>query len=242
MNLPRTRLLAVILALSWTAQCAAQNSDYFVGKVVTEWLDDGRRMKLVEPFAYVDQVGVRWDAPAGWVVDGASIPRAAWSVIGGPFEGKYRNASVIHDVACEQKQRPWPYVHRVLYTAMLAAGVDSINAKIMYAAVYQFGPRWAHQIKVDSVPLGAVESTVGKLRASAYVSERVETQVVPIPRVGCPGGNSCAVSVPLPPNSASVTAVFHPLPPTIGQDDFEKLKAFVQANNPPLDAIERYRP
>src|SRR5712692_9140850 len=33
----------------------------------------------------------------------ASIPRAFWSVIGGPLEGQYRNASVFHDVACDQK-------------------------------------------------------------------------------------------------------------------------------------------
>jgi hypothetical protein len=36
----------------------------FDGRVVTEWLDDGRDMQLVEPFAYVDAFGTHWQAPA----------------------------------------------------------------------------------------------------------------------------------------------------------------------------------
>jgi hypothetical protein len=63
---------------------------YFEGRVIAEWLPDGRQMKLVEDFAYIDNASVRWDAPKGSVIDGASIPRVLWTVIGGPFEGKYR--------------------------------------------------------------------------------------------------------------------------------------------------------
>src|SRR5229473_500744 len=72
----------------------------------------------------------------------ASIPRAFWSVIGGPLEGQYRNASVFHDVACDQKSQPWKTVHRMFYNAMRWSGVYEIKAKIMYYAVYNFGPRW----------------------------------------------------------------------------------------------------
>jgi hypothetical protein len=98
-------------------------------------------MTLVQDFAYVDPSGLRWDAPAGAVVDGASIPRMAWSVIGGP-EGLCRKASVIHDVACDRRRQPWEKVHEAFYTAMLAAGVPAVTAKVMYAAVYHFCPRW----------------------------------------------------------------------------------------------------
>mgnify|MGYP001792979849 CR=1 FL=1 len=55
---------------------------------------------------YVDPKGHVWVAPASSVVDGASIPRSLWTFMGGPFEGKYRNASVLHDVADDQKNRP----------------------------------------------------------------------------------------------------------------------------------------
>ena len=115
---------------------------HFDGHVVARWHDDGRDMTLVEPFAYVDAAAVRWDAPAGAVVNGASIPRPFWSVIGGPFEGRFRNASVVHDVACVDRSRPWRQVHRMFYEACRCGRVNVVKAKTMYYAVYHFGPRW----------------------------------------------------------------------------------------------------
>ena len=114
----------------------------FEGEVVTRWNDDGRTMTLEKPFAYMDASGFRWSAPQGAVVDGASIPRIAWTIVGGPFEGPYRRASVIHDVACVDRNEHWLKVHRAFYTAMRASKVPTSKAKVMYAAVYHFGPRW----------------------------------------------------------------------------------------------------
>jgi hypothetical protein len=114
----------------------------FEGRVIGEWLDDGRRMRLIEPFAYVDPAGERWEAPSRSIVDGASIPRAFWAIVGGPFEGRYRDASVIHDVACVERKQPWEAVHRTFYEACLCGGVEPWRAKTLYAAVYHFGPRW----------------------------------------------------------------------------------------------------
>lgn len=54
----------------------------------------------------------------------------------------YRDASVIHDVACVARTRPWREVHETFYFAMRASGVGEVQAKVMYAAVYHFGPRW----------------------------------------------------------------------------------------------------
>ena len=67
---------------------------------------------------------------------------AFWSIIGGPFEDKYREASVIHDHYCDEKTDTWQNVHLVFYNGMRAHGVDPLKAKLMYAAVYNFGPRW----------------------------------------------------------------------------------------------------
>ena len=90
----------------------------FVGTVQAEFNTDGRSMTLLQPFKYVDPSGIEWLAPKGSTVDGASIPQVAWSMIGGPFEGRYLDASVIHDVACVEKTRPWNTVHEVFYFAM----------------------------------------------------------------------------------------------------------------------------
>lgn len=114
----------------------------FQGPLIVEFLRDGRSLRVLEEFNYVDGTGRDWIVPAGSVVNGASIPRAAWSIVGGPLTGKYREASVIHDVHCERRERPWQEVHRVFYEAMLESGMDEVQSKIIYAAVYMFGPRW----------------------------------------------------------------------------------------------------
>jgi hypothetical protein len=127
----------------------AQSFGKFLGAIRTEWLQDGRRMRLLSEFQYIDPQGKKWMAPAGSIIDGASIPKAFWSIIGGPFEGKYRAASVIHDVACDQKAEPWESVHEAFYWAMRASGVEALKAKVMFAAVYGAGPRWRHRRSVS---------------------------------------------------------------------------------------------
>lgn len=114
----------------------------FEGRVVAHWEDDGRSMTLLEPFGYRDPSAVHWPAPAGSLVNGASIPRVFWSLIGGPFSGRFRRASVVHDVACIDRTRPWRQVHRMFYDACRCGHVGVVKAKTMYYAVYHFGPRW----------------------------------------------------------------------------------------------------
>ncbi|WP_288933860.1 DUF1353 domain-containing protein [uncultured Sphingomonas sp.] len=137
--------VALPLGLAVVAlQAQAQEAARYIGKPVVD-LDggiDGRHVRLVQPFTFVDATGLRWDVPAGTMVDGASIPQPFWSLIGGPFEGKYRDASIIHDRYCVTKDRPWQKVHRMFYEAMLVSGVEPMKAKLMYYAVYRFGPRW----------------------------------------------------------------------------------------------------
>jgi hypothetical protein len=123
---------------------------YFEGDVRTLWLvegevgDDGpdRRMQLLEDFAFVDPNGVRWLAPGGSRIDGASIPRALWSIAGDPFSGTYRRASVLHDVACDARTQPSKVVHRMFYDAMVADGTSESQAVEFYTAVRLFGPHW----------------------------------------------------------------------------------------------------
>jgi DNA/RNA endonuclease G (NUC1) len=119
---------------------------HFEGQVRAEWLvhsGPDRSMRLLEAFAFVDDNGVRWDAPTGSVIDGASIPDFLWSAtVGTPFVGDFRRASVLHDVACQQRTRPHTQVHRMFYDAMVVDGVDVVRAESMYTAVRLFGPRW----------------------------------------------------------------------------------------------------
>jgi hypothetical protein len=104
-------------------------------------------MTLLSELRYTDPNGTIWNAPAGAKVDGASIPRSLWTFMGGPFEGKYRNASVLHDVAYEQHNRPWEDCDRMFYHAMRCSGVSAAEAGTMYYSLYRFGRHWKFPIK-----------------------------------------------------------------------------------------------
>lgn len=107
------------------------------------------------PFAY--QVASRWlvqtplgriSVPAGYILDGASVPRLLWSIY--PPDGLYRAAVTLHDLLYDhtgfipgyttgftRKQADW-----LLYWACVEAKVKERDAKIMYAAVRVFGGRF----------------------------------------------------------------------------------------------------
>ncbi len=98
--------------------------------------------QLSSEFNFLDPNGLMWGVPAGEKVDGASIPSAFWSFIGGPFSGKYINASVIHDYYCDVKTRTQHDTHRNFYYGMRASSVPLWRAKLMYWTVATFGPKW----------------------------------------------------------------------------------------------------
>ncbi len=127
---------------------------HFSGPVETRWESDGVTMVLLNELRYTDPYGQVWVAPAGSRVDGASIPRAFWSIIGGPFEGKYRNASVLHDVAYEEQKVPPEEADLMFYNAMRCAGVGATTAKTMYYVLLRHGRHWKHRQAqpVDQAP------------------------------------------------------------------------------------------
>jgi hypothetical protein len=120
---------------------------YYSGTIDTRWEADGRTMTLLTELRYTDPNGAIWIAPAGAQIDGASIPRALWSFMGGPFEGRYRNASVLHDVAYDQKSHPPAVVDRMFYNAMRCSGVGAVEAKTMYYSLLRFGRHWKFSVK-----------------------------------------------------------------------------------------------
>lgn len=123
---------------------------HFEGEAVTRWIrEDGadRRMELREALVFVRKNGERWEAKPGLQFDGASIPRALWSLSGSPFDGDYREAAIIHDQYCKDGRDGrcrWDSatVHQVFYEAMRALGVPGWRARIKWAAVRAFGPRF----------------------------------------------------------------------------------------------------
>jgi len=93
---------------------------------------------------YTDATGTVWKANAGDKTDGASIPDVFVPVIGDRFEPDFLPAAIIHDhyATDEHKVRPWTDTARVFYEAMITNETQVVKAKVMYYAVYVFGPHW----------------------------------------------------------------------------------------------------
>jgi hypothetical protein len=229
------RAYSLILILISTLPSVSRAAEFgeYVGSVRVEWLGDGRKMKLLEQFRYIDPKKVEWDAPAGWIIDGASIPQFAWSITGGPFEGKYRNASVIHDVACDKKERPWEAVHEAFYNAMRASDVEKAKAKIMYAAVYHFGPRWPLKT-TKIVPSFEVEPVIRNARVSEYPGSDVRVTVTEKTR-------SPYEVMTNQPIKAKVHFDVIPYASQLPKDEFNKLEQEIVEKDLSLEDIRKFR-
>jgi len=114
----------------------------FSGEPDAVWLtEDGtpdRRMRILSDFSFTDPDSRVWEARAGSVVDGASIPRALWTVVGSPYTGDYRRASIVHDIACDEaggnksKRRK---ADRMFFHGCRAGGCSIWEATILYLGV-----------------------------------------------------------------------------------------------------------
>jgi hypothetical protein len=138
----------LIFAIVAPAAVNADTQEYFgkfIGKlegVLNPTAQPRPTFTLKVDYRFDDPNGLQWVTPAEAVVDGASIPQAFWSFIGGPFEGEYLSASVIHDHYCRTRTRTAHDTHRNFFYGMRAANVPVWKARFMYWAVSTFGPDW----------------------------------------------------------------------------------------------------
>jgi len=202
----------LLVSPSWTVAAGS-----FSGHVKAEWNDDGRTMTLLDNFEYVDPRDRKWVAPKGHIVDGASIPRFAWPLIGGPFEGKYRDSSVIHDVGCDKHWAPWQVVHEVFYMGMITSGVQEWLAKVMYAAVYHFGPRWEQLVRVSGIP--ATQTPIARQQALEGAEPGSTAEILSV---------EPPVNFPFGPNTSTFTIRIAPPHQTMTQEQFDALRKEIE--------------
>lgn len=200
-------------------------SPHFIGTVDARWNLDGLTMTLLRDFHYVDGRGSDWDAEKGLVTDGASIPRIAWTIMGSPFTGAYRNAAVIHDAACIRKDHSWERTHEVFYEAMLTSHVSSLQAKLMYAAVFFKGPRWTLQTAII-VPQDIKKNDLPNLIAKLQ-QEQGATSSIPS-AVG-------VANAPLAGIADEIVVEFLPKNKSLGEHQFQALNEYIKRE-------ERMRP
>lgn len=191
---------------------------------------NGRCMTLQQSYSYVDRYGAKWEAWAQMRTDGATIPQAVWSIVGGPFEGLYRNAAVVHDAACKRQNRTWEDSARMFHEAMRANGVGVIRAYVMYVAVYMFGPHWKTVQEVQ-VGTGAEKSQVEQQLKRAFSLSTSLVSISPSATGEHGGSQTYAVTIS-PPDEAYVPDDF-----TAVRDAIEQ-QAGVNANRINLEWIK----
>ena len=116
------------------------NYGQFSDNPQTEWVSDpgqDRDMVMLRDFSYTDPDGKVWDAPVSSKINGASIPMPLWSTVGSPYTGDYRNASIVHDVACQKAKTvvDRKAADKMFYFACLAGGCSIPQARMLYLGV-----------------------------------------------------------------------------------------------------------
>ncbi|MGQ0673585.1 MAG: DUF1353 domain-containing protein [Hyphomicrobium sp.] len=220
----------------------------FKGTVKAEFLvpdspaDYYRDMRLLAPFGYVDPDGVSWDVPEGAITNGASVPWGFWNIVGGPYDGPYRDAAVIHDYYVEKKTRSWEDTHRMFFNAIQARGISDTLARTMYAGVRYGGPRW----ELAAVPPAPAKAQVVDVPAPPP-SPRSDT-----PPAGLRDPDSAAATappVPQPPDPKPLAPAEAHVPPvrSLGRStatdtemrNFDELRLWIEREKPSLDEIDR---
>ena len=103
-----------------------------------EHLLDGKRAILRTPYKYQMDSGEILYIPAGFYTDGASIPKAFWSIIGGPW-GKYLYAALPHDYGYYTQMHTREEVDRKFLIVMKELGVSWWKYGVMHRAVRDWG-------------------------------------------------------------------------------------------------------
>lgn len=138
--------LATVASSLAVASVLSAGIGTFLGKVAVEWDDENgfnrHRIKLLSDFGFEDPAGKKWIAEKGAALDGSSFTPVFEQMVGLPFVGEHRRASVLHDYYSQQLTESWQDVRRMYYAALLAEGMSEHEAKTAYAVLYGAGMRW----------------------------------------------------------------------------------------------------
>ena len=87
----------------------------------------------------VEVLGYRIKVKKGFDFDGASIPKALWSVYGNPLSGNFRIAALVHDVLYASETFPRELADAIFLDLMKQHEVGYVKRYTMYYAVRSAG-------------------------------------------------------------------------------------------------------
>ena len=115
----------------------------FLGAAVIDFEENGMAMRLRNHLMFRDAQGRLWSAPRGTVSRGGCLPPGVWNLLGPPFLGLHREASIIHEHYCQQRAGHPEEVHQMFYEACRASGVPDPLAKAALRELRSHGADWS---------------------------------------------------------------------------------------------------
>jgi hypothetical protein len=109
----------------------------FNGNVILEELD-GSFWKLQNDFSYEND-NVKITVKSGFTTDGASIPKAFWSIVGNPLENDLLKPAIIHDGLYTIMKLSRLESDKLLKDMLLFNGTNKVKVFLVYYAVRLFG-------------------------------------------------------------------------------------------------------
>ena len=110
----------------------------FLTSFKIDFIPSSDNIQLTAPLAYsCPRTTQTYIVPAGFISDGASIPRVLWPLIGRPFDHRWRKEAVLHDFFY---RAPVDIVDRktadlMFYDSLRANGLRRSKAQAMYLGV-----------------------------------------------------------------------------------------------------------
>lgn len=111
----------------------------FLNHAIAEFIGPDR-IQFHEPVVYQYADGRTVTMPAGFMTDGASIPRILWSSVGSPFNGTYREPAFLHDYLYQTGYcRGRADADSTFLNAMKEHGVGFVKRWTIYTGVRAWG-------------------------------------------------------------------------------------------------------
>lgn len=107
--------------------------------VIKRNISEKNSYELAAPLIWQDSLGVIV-VPAGFVYDGASVPRVLSSIVP-RFGGRYDRATALHDYLYTSGFLSRKDSDKVFYEALRSDKVRWVQARILYYAVRLFGKK-----------------------------------------------------------------------------------------------------
>lgn len=165
-----------------------------------------------ENLDFIDAVSTNWAAPAATLTDGASIPPIFVRTIGDPKSREFINAATIHDAYC---------------------GVGNENGTYFQAATW---PK-VHRMFYDALRVGGTPKVKAKIMFAAVYIGGPRWDGAKQPQVSRSTVTLSTKSIPNPENR---NLLQRGVPEPVLVAEMERVKAYIEANDPPIADLERY--